>query len=255
MVRPNSRVRRCGQALVLAAVLSGCAQLLGGDTKLPQRRYFKLPIEPLRGSVEGSERPYPFQVQVKSFEVPRAYDRTNIIRRRDQYELQRDNLHHWMERPSDMITDAVKQYLRQADLFIHVGGEHDFFDHRPDYVLSGSVKAIERFDSGDLWAVHLVMTMELVRQADGKVIWQDDFDEEKQVFSPAMKHSVAALSGILGQRMKKAIEDIDFKFLNKQRPTPVAPIASDGETAPAARDTVLQTEAGHYELIPGKLAP
>ena len=255
MVKPNSRVRRCGQALVLAAVLSGCAQLLGGDAKLPQRRYFKLPLEPLRGGVEGSERPYPFQVQVKSFEVPRAYNRTNIIRRRDQYELQRDNLHHWMERPSDMITDAVKQYLRQADLFTYVGGDSDFFERRPDYVLSGSVKAIERFDSGDLWAARLVMTIELVRQADGKVIWQDDFDEERQVFSPAMIHTVAALSGILGQRMQKAIGEIDFKFSNKQRPVPIAPVVPTGETAPAARDTVLQTQADHYELIPGKLVP
>ena len=127
MVRLNSRLHCYGQALVLAAVLSGCAQLLGGDTKLPQRRYFKLPIESLRGGVEGSERPYPFRVQVKGFEMPRAYDRTNIIRRRDQYELRRDNLHHWMERPSDMITDAVKQYLRQADLFTHVGGRARFF--------------------------------------------------------------------------------------------------------------------------------
>lgn len=250
-MRPNSRVRRFGQALVLVVALSGCAQLLGGETKLPQKRYFKLPIEPLRGSLDGSERPYPFQVQVKGFEVPRAYDRTHIIRRRDQYELRRDNLHHWMERPGDMITDAVKQYLRQADLFTYVGGDRDFFERRPDYVLSGSVKAIELFDSGDLWAAHLVMTMELVRQADGKVIWQDDFDEEKQVFSPAMIHTVAALSGILGQRMQKAIEVIDFKFLNKQRPAPAAP---SGETAPAARDTVLQTESDHYELIPGKLA-
>ena len=168
------------------------------------------------------------------------------------YELQRDNLHHWMERPGDMITDAVKQYLRQADLFTYVGGDRDFFEHRPDYVFSGSIKAIEHFDSGDLWAAHLVMRMELVRQADGKVIWQDDFDEEKQVFFPAVKYTVAALSGILGQRMKKAIVEIDFKFSNKQRP---APIASDAEAAPAARDTVLQTEADHYELIPGKLAP
>ena len=254
-MRPNSRVSRCGQALILAAVLSGCAQLLGGDTKLPQRRYFKLHIEPLRGSVEDSERPYPFRLQVKGFEVPRAYDRTNIIRRRDQYELQRDNIHYWMERPSDMITDAVKQYLRQADLFTYVGGDRDFYEHRPDYVLSGSVKAIERFDSGDLWAAHLVMTMELVRQDDGKVIWQDDFDEEKQVFSPAMIHMVAALSGILGQQMQKAIGEIDFKFSNNQRPAPVAPIASEGGTAPAARDTMLQTQADHYELIPGKLAP
>lgn len=254
MARPNSRVGRCGLALVLVAVLSGCAQLLGGDAKLPQRRYFKLPLEPLRGSVEGSERPYPFQVQVKGFEMPRAYDRTHIIRRRDQYELQRDPLHHWMERPSDMITDAVKQYLRQADLFTYVGGDRDFFERRPDYVFNGSVKAIERFDSGDLWAAHLVMTLELVRQADGKVIWQDDFDEEKQVFSPAMIHTVAALSGILAQRMKKAIEEIDFKFLNKQRPVPTVPAAPGGEAVPAARDPVLQTESAYYELIPGKLA-
>ena len=254
MVGPNSRIRRCGQAIILAAALSGCAQLLGGDAKLQQRRYFKLDIEPLRGSLEGSERPYPFRLQVKGFEAPRAYDRTHIIHRRDQYELQLDNLHHWMERPGDMITDAVKQYLRQADLFTYVGGDGDFFEHRPDYVFSGSIKAIERFDSGDLWAAHLVMTMELVRQADGKVIWQDDFDEEKQVFSPAMIHTVAALSGILGQRMKKAIGEIDFKFSNKQRPMPIAPIASDEETVPAVRDTVLQTEADHYELIPGKLA-
>ena len=99
------------------------------------------------------------------------------------------------------------------------------------------------------------MTMELVRQEDGKVIWQDDFDEEKQVFSPAMIHMVAALSGILGQRMQKAIGEIDFKFGNNQRSAPVASNASEGETTPAARDTVLQTEADHYELIPGKLAP
>ena len=251
-MRPNSRVCRGGRVLVLAAALSGCTQLLGGDAKLPQRRYFKLDIEPLRGSLEGSERPYPFQVQVKGFEVPRAYDRTHLIRRRDQYELQRDNLHRWMERPGDMITDAVKQYLRQADLFTYIGGDRDFFEHRPDYVLSGSVKAIERFDSGDTWAAHLVMTLELVRQTDGQVIWQANFDEEKQVFFPAMKYTVAALSGILGQQMKKSIEEIDFKFRTKQ---PVASGAPSGEVAPAARDTMLQTQAEHYELIPGKLAP
>lgn len=127
-----------------------------------------------------------------------------------------------------------------------------FFERRPDYVLSGSIKAIERFDSGDLWAAHLVMRMELVRQADGKVIWQTDFDDEKQVFSPAMVHTVSALSVILGQQMKTAIESIDFKFSNQQRPASVAP---DEETASAAQDTVLQTEADYYELIPGKIAP
>ena len=258
MVRPTSRLRHWGQALFLAAILSGCAQLLGGDAKLPQRRYFKLHIEPLRGSMEGSERPYPFRVQVKGFEMPRAYDRTNIIRRRDQYELRRDPLHHWMERPGDMITDAVKQYLRQADLFTYVGGDRDFFEHRPDYVFSGSIKAIERFDSGDVWAAHLVMTMELVRQDDGKVIWQTDFDAERPVFSSQMKHTVEALSLILVQQIEKAIRELDFAF-GQQQGTPTArpvPAARD-TTAPAAQDATASPpkSTGYYEILPGKRAP
>ena len=258
MVRPTSRLPHWGQALVLAAILSGCAQLLGGDAKLPQRRYFKLHIETLHGSsMEGSKRPYPFRVQVKGFEIPRAYDRTNIIRRRDQYELRRDPLHYWMERPSDMITDAVKQYLRQADLFTYVGRDRDFFEHRPDYVFSGSVKAIERFDSGDAWAAHLVMTMELVRQDDGKVIWEDDFDEERPVFSAQMEHTVEALSLILVQEMEKVIRALDFTFAQQQGIPTTGPVpAAQDTTAPAAQDvTAPPRSTGYYEILPGKRAP
>ena len=113
-----------------------------------------------------SERPYAVQVQVKTFDVQRAYNRTEIVFRRDRYELHRDPLHSWITRPGDLFTDAVQQYLRQADLFTYVGGDRDFYDRRPDYVLSGVVKAVERFDSGDVWAAHLAMSMELVRQED-----------------------------------------------------------------------------------------
>ena len=127
-----------------------------------------------------------------------------------------------MERPGNMITDAVEQYLRQADLFTYVGGDRDFFEHRPDYVLSGSVKAIEqlrqrrpvggpsRYDAGAGEAGRRPRYMAgRFRRGETGVL-------------PAMKYTVAALSGILAQQMKKAIEAIDFKFRNKQRPALVA---------------------------------
>ena len=257
-MRPTKRARACG-LLLLAACLPGCAQLLGGNAELPQRRWFKVNVEPMRNVLENSERPYPFQVQIKGFDVSRAYNRNELIVRRDQYELLRDNLHHWMERPGDMFTDVVKQYLPQADLFTYIGGDRDFYEHRPQYVLSGTVKAIERFDSGDVWAAHLAMSMELVRQHDGKVIWQDDFDAERTVFFPEMKHTVAAFSAILAEQMKKCIRQIDFVFLNNQR------VSTDRDESPAIptagtaalQDTTLRidTDASDYELIPGKLAP
>ncbi len=98
------------------SLLSGCTQLLGGKAELPQRRLYMVDVEPMRNDIENSRRPYAFQIQIKGFEAPRAYNRKEIIVRRDQYELQHDNFHHWTERPADLFTDVVKQYLRQANL-------------------------------------------------------------------------------------------------------------------------------------------
>ena len=260
MVRQTNRAYHYGQSLLLAVGLAGCAQLLGGNAELVQKRFYTINTERLGNGLENSERPYPFRVQIKGFEVPRAYDRSQIIIRRDQYELQLDKLHNWMERPSDMFTDRIKQYLRQANLFAYIGGDRDFYDNRPDYTLTGTIKAIERFDSGDIWAAHLAMTIELVRQEDGKVIWQTDFDQERTVFFPEMKLTVSAFSTIFGQQMEKSMREIDFVFLNNQRVGANAgltdlPTLSNGETA--VHDTALRidTDSNDYELIPGKLAP
>jgi len=252
-----------GIFLTLAILaLTGCTQFLGGKAEVPQRRLFMINVEPLRNSLEKSARPYALQVQIKNFEVSRAYNRNEIIVRRDQYELQRDTQHHWMERPGDMFTAIIKQYLRHADLFTYVGGDRDFYERRPQYVLNGTVKALERFDSGDVWAAHLAMTMELVRQEDGQVIWQTDFDEERTVFFSAMKHTVAAFSAILAQQMEQTIRQIDFTFLQKERneaneTLEILNSSGNEQTIASAPDTTLliETDSHDYELLPGKLAP
>jgi ABC-type uncharacterized transport system auxiliary subunit len=215
----------------------------------------------MRNGISKSERPYAAQIQIQTFDVQRAYNRTQIIFRRDQYELHPDPLHNWITRPGDLFTDAVQQYLRQANLFTFVGGDRDFYASRPDYVLSGRVKALERFDSGDVWAAHLHINIQLMRQEDSRVIWQTDFDEERQVFFPEMKHTVAAFSEILRQQMEKSLREIDFVFLNMKRGSenggPIDISALETTPTPAAVDTLqkLETDERDYELIPGKLAP
>lgn len=246
--------------LLSALFFSGCAQIIGGNAELPQRRFYDFSTEIIHGGLAQSERPYAVQVQVKTFDVQRAYNRTEIIFRRDQYELHRDPLHNWVTRPGDLFTDAVEQYLRQADLFTYMGGDRDFYDRRPDYILSGIVKAVERFDSGDVWAAHLAMSMELVRQEDALVIWQKDFDEERQVFFPEMKHTVAAFSQILGQQMEASMREIDFLFLNMKRGNRTEDLNIDSlQVMPTNRieeskDNRLETDEQDYELIPGKIA-
>ncbi len=247
---------------LLPVLLASCAQLLGGHAELPQRRFYDFKTEPIRDALSNSERPYAAQVQIKTFAVQRAYNRTEIIFRRDQYELHRDPLHNWITRPGDLFTDAILQYLREANLFTFTGGDHDFYDRRPDYVLSGTIKAIERFDSGDVWAAHLAITMQLVRQEDAFVIWQKNLDEERTVFFPEMKHTVAAFSQILRQYMESSMREIDFVFLNMKRGNGEG-IAANLDALAISLDEAIddtlrvetETDAKDYELLPGKLAP
>jgi ABC-type uncharacterized transport system auxiliary subunit len=243
-----------------ALLCSGCAQILGGNAELPQRRFYDFGAEVVRSGLADSERPYAVRVQIKTFDVQRAYNRTELVFRRDEYELHRDPLHSWVTRPGDLFTDAIQQYLRQADLFTYVGGDRDFYDYRPDYILTGSVKALERFDSGDVWAAHLAMSMELVRQEDALVIWQKDFDEERQVFFPEMKHTVAAFSQILSQQMEASMREIDFLFLNMERGNQAGSVRVDSlsllepDLSEQEADNRIDTDEQDYELLPGKIA-
>ncbi len=248
--------------IVALVALGGCAGLLGGRGELPQRRYYALAVEPLRRPLAESERPYALQVQVRTFEVLRAYNRNEIIYRRDRYELKRDGLHGWAVRPGDMVTDCVVQYLRQADLFASVGGDREFLERRPDLILTGQLRVIERYDSGDLWAARLAASLELVRQSDGQVIWRGEFDHEKSVYNADMTYTVAALSEILRSQMEGFVRDIDFVLLNQKRlreGRPLAVVAPDSSQATAVDSLPVadtRSPAGRdYELIPGKLAP
>ena len=246
--------------LISIQIFTSCSQFFGGKAELPQRRFFDFRAEPLRLNSDYTERPYAAQIQVKPFEVQRAYNRNEIIFRRDQYELHRDPLHSWITRPGDLFTDAVQQYLQAAELFTYVGGDQDFYDRRPDYVLSGTVNALERFDSNDIWAAHLAISMKLIRQQDALVIWQKDFDQEQQVYFPEMKHTVAAFSQLLNTQMEICIREVDFIFynMNREKTGNYRPLNSiiDSLTSKGAINIFLEDEDLNqdYELLPGKIA-
>ena len=104
------------------------------------------------------------------------------------------------------------------------------------------------------------MSMELVRQEDASARMAKDFDDERQVFFPEMKHTVAAFSQILGQQMETSMREIDFFFLNMQRGYSTEGLNIDSlQVAPSnsvenSKDSGLETDEEDYELIPGKIA-
>ncbi len=259
---------RLGALLILLALLPSCSGLLGGRAVIRENRKFIVDDSvPLNVSMPAlSEKPYPYKVAVERFDVSRWYDQDKVVFRLSQQELRDDSYLRWAHRPSDMITDAVVGYLRQSFLFIDVRQE---FLEEPDFTLTGTVKAIERIDSGNLWFARLSMTMQLVDR-QGDMVWSGDFGmgvgDRVQVLNEDFVHTVATINQMLRGYMVEATRGIDKSILirryNAQGKAIDALLEAyeNGETGTSEADTLgidsrLLIPHPDYEVIPGKPTP
>lgn len=253
--------------LVILAAVPSCSGLLGGKTVIREHRKFVVDDSiPLNASMpQLSEKPYPYKVAVERFEVSRWYDQDKVVFRLSQQELRDDSYLRWAHRPSDMITDAVVGYLRQAFLFADVRQE---FLEEPDFTLTGTVKAIERIDSGDLWYARLSMSMLLVDR-QGDQVWHEGFglavDDRVQVHNEDFVHTVSAINQMLRGYMVEAVRGIDLQMLIRKYIAQGRPIDQleaayhNGRAEPIADslgiDSRLLIPHPDYEVIPGKPTP
>ena len=247
--------------IAVGAMELTCTSLIGGKAEIPERRKFTIVTHPLNLRLKNSKRPYPFNLQLKKLSVSGNYDRDQIVFRLSEFEIKDERWNIWADRPSKMITDVIEEYLNDANLF--TGISQEYLDARPDYILSGTVRAIERFDSGDTWYAHLSMTWKLVDAKTNEVFWADDFDKTDQLYQQDMSYTIESMSGILRGEVEKAIRDIDFKFANKWRLESGEELLlrengenlEDGVAAAADSTNAAYGSDSDYELLPGRLAP
>ena len=246
-------------AIALAAAFPSCTSLIGGKAEIRENRKFIIESGQLSLNLPNSERPYALHVEVGKFDVSRVYDRNQIILRQSAEEVREKAYHSWAVRPSEMITDAVEGYLKEARLFTDI--RQDFVDVIPDYRITGTVKSLERLDSGDQWYANFRLSVQLV---DGRneVVKRWDFDDEaERVYHRDFVHTVTAFNELLRRYMYRVIRDMDHMFLirklqRENRPYQHILDVPNGR-ASAAADTVVSDstrDAPHpdYEIIPGK---
>lgn len=246
--------------LLLTAGAVGCSQLIGGRSELRERRKFIIEAEPVRLDLPNSARPYQLRVQVERFSISRLYERDQITFRLTPEEIRHDRYNLWAVRPSEMITNAVTDYLRNARLFTDI--REDFLDTTPDLTLTGSIDAIERFDSGDRWFARLAVTMQLVDRQN-QIFWQHRFDpDEVEVYESEIVRTVDAMRDLMQQNMRGALRSLDRQLLIRKASLEgrdltqlLAPENSGDrqETAPDTTEVPMETET--YRIVPGKLVP
>ena len=255
-----------GAALLLLVLLPSCSQLIGGKTVIRQNRKFVVDDSvPLNVVLPLTERPYPYKVAVERFDVSRLYARDQVVYRLSPEEIREDPHLRWAHRPSDMITDAVEGYLRQSFLFANV--RQEFLDE-PDYTLTGTVKAIERIDSGDEWWAKLAVSMQLTGRS-GEIVWSRNFgltrDEAVQVPLKDFVYTVATMNTMLNGYMAQAIYEINKAMLipiyrEKGQLDQLLSAYENGSATTAVPDSIgassrMLVPNPDYEIIFGKPTP
>ena len=248
-------------ALVVVAGGSGCTSLFAGKAEVPERRKFIIQEKPLGLNLPYSERPYELKVQIERFAIAKFYERDQIIFRLSPEEIRDDRYNLWAVRPSEMITSAVAGYLRTANLFTDF--RPDFLDATPEFTLTGTIDAIERFDSGDRWWARLDGSLRLV-DGEGRIFWHHRFDpNEMEVFERDMAFTAQGMNQILRQNMVDAVRSLDRALLLRKASAEgrdLKGLLEEENGNGVALVTVDETEevpreTEDYIVVPGKLAP
>jgi ABC-type uncharacterized transport system auxiliary subunit len=177
--------------------------LCGGCAKIPVKQYYVLNYVPsVQNKIEG-QTAFPVILRLKDMDIEDAYGRPQIVYRQSPYELRYYTYKLWAVKPARMVTDLVQKHIASANLVNRTIRRYDE-GVEPNYELSGTIEALEEYDSDQLWFAHLAMRLTLTRLSDGKVLYSEQFDNRKKVYQFTAESVVQELSVILEYVMNQA---------------------------------------------------
>jgi len=158
-----------------------------------------------------SETPYPYVIRLREFTIEEAYSRPQIVYRLNPYELRYYNFRLWAVKPTRMVTDLMFKHLNSVNITNSVVRRFDE-GRRPDYELSGTIEALEEYDSDDLLFAHIAMRVNLKRVSDGSNVYSRHFDLRKRVYRREPEFIIREKSLIMEYIFNQVILDLDSRL-------------------------------------------
>jgi len=150
--------------------------LTGCSRKSMMRNYYLLVPTSIPTSgylLEKIGEPLPYKVDVRDFQVVRAFEQTRMAIRSKSNELNYYFYHHWSVRPSSLIPDMLHFEMVQSGLFQEC---RRGFTHQPDFIIQGRITQIERVHTSEIPAAHIAGHFEFFNEEKQSVVLKHFFD-------------------------------------------------------------------------------
>jgi ABC-type uncharacterized transport system auxiliary subunit len=155
-----------------------------------------------------SNTPYEKTIRLRPFGIEKVYAKPGIVYRENPYKLNYYNDHLWAVRPVDMISDLIFSHLESINLVKTLVRRLDE-KGAPDYELSGTILAIEEYDSDEFWYAHLKIFVVLTDFNTGTAVYSRIFDQTRKVETHTSISIVKTLSEIMDYTASMLMIDLD----------------------------------------------
>jgi ABC-type uncharacterized transport system auxiliary subunit len=203
-MRLQTKGWRLGLGLILALAGAGCGSG-------PRTNYYtvRLPNPPAATSSGNG------QLGVAVVQAEHLLRQDRIVYFNQQHGLNFYHYHRWAEPPAFMVQSALIRRIQAAGMF------GDVVAYRAqkglDYVLRGRLLALEEVDTATEVSARFGLQLELVRQEDARVVWNNSHHCERPVGIKSVDAVVDALSGCVEEGLTQLISSLSATVSELQR--------------------------------------
>ncbi len=176
---------------------------------IPDMHYYLIDY-PISMKSDISKPVHQIVLGVARFEAALLYKEERLVYRDSPYEGKYYHYHRWITSPEQMIKEQVIEQLKASNLFEQVRA---FPKYSPvDFVLQGTIKALEEWDESDQWYARVQIAFELVSATENHIIWQKTIEKKNRVPHKSPAEVVKGINLGVQQCITEVEQELDAFF-------------------------------------------
>ncbi|MBP7562517.1 MAG: membrane integrity-associated transporter subunit PqiC [Candidatus Cloacimonetes bacterium] len=186
--------------LVLVLVLlSACSSAV-----IQTKKYYILEYKPVKENNDlKQKKPLNYAVRVLDAEMPRIYDRKQIVIKSSDNMIEYDYNNLWADRLNPNISNLILTRLMRYNVFKQVFTD---FQQKADYEVVTKVNTIEFIDYQSKWAAHLNLEIYLRRTSDNQFVLRHFSDKNIELYDKRIEHYVQTINDMIMDETDRFIE-------------------------------------------------
>lgn len=161
-------------------------------SKVKESNFYLLEYQPSVPEELKEHDQYPYFVQVKEFSINRAYDNSRIVIRSSAHKILYDRYSLWALRPQQSFADLLIQHINRLQLFTSC--QKRFLHKKPDFLIQGQIKKIEKYENPDITRADLQFKIEMYDLETDEVVLCKEFTSYKKLYTSNMSYFAKSLS-------------------------------------------------------------